>query len=543
MEAVRYLPKTPWTWSRETEVVIVGAGAAGKSAALELARRGVRVIVLCKSAVAGGSTLLAQGGLAVVTGESDSIDAHVDDTLIAAAGLAHPAAVRELVTGAPEIVNFLKCEGARFDGGPLGLEGGHSHHRIIHAGGDAIGAELDRTLTSSLRGTDVEFLENTVAIDAIQDSRGGVFGVVAGVRRGDDANQLDCGTIFAKAVVLATGGIGQAFATTTNPVDVTGDGLAMAIRAGAELANVEFVQFHPTVLYTPRASGPSALITEALRGAGAAIVDRDGSPVMRRRHPLGDLAPRDVVSFTMSERMGSSSDPLDHLWLDARSLGHVRLARDFPTVHELCRRGGFDLASERVPIAPGAHYSCGGVRADLNGVTSLAGLYAIGEAAATGVHGANRLASNSLTEAVHCGRRLARFLCDTGVHERPLHRHQVSAPQPGTGIDPRTRRRSADMMSTHVGVIRRGDALRMVLGELGETRSSREATLDLPTLEATNLHTVSLVVTYAAHLREESRGCHRRLDYPDASASWRRDTVLTVVAGALTERFITREVK
>lgn len=540
MGDARYLPSTSWSWSRETDVVIVGTGAAGMSAALELARRGVRVIVMSKAALSSGSTLLAQGGLAAVSGDSDSFDAHVQDTLIAAAGLAHEGAVRELVSGAPNVVRYLRDEGARFDEGPLGLEGGHSHHRIVHAGGDAIGVELQRVFAASLRVTEVEFFEYTVAIDALQDGRGDVVGIVAGKRHRDDANQLDFGVILAKAVVLATGGIGQAFASTTNPVDVTGDGLAMATRAGAELVNVEFVQFHPTVLYAPDQGRPSHLITEALRGAGAVIVDGDGVSVMQGRHIDGDLAPRDIVSFTMSEQMASPSVPLTHLWLDARAIGEARLASDFPTTRELCRQSGYDVATELVPIAPGAHYSCGGVRADLDGATSLKGLYAIGEVAATGVHGANRLASNSLTEAVLCGRRLARFLDDSVSREKSgLNRYDIITPPTGRGVDVPSRRPLTKMMSTHVGVIRQGDGLRQVLHALAEAPDSCDTRLDLRTLEATNLHTVSLLVTYAAHLRQESRGCHRRQDFPDGSESWRRAITLKVVDGEVSERMTT----
>jgi L-aspartate oxidase len=537
--AVRYLPATSWSWSRETDVVIVGAGAAGMSAALDLARRGMRVIMVCKANLPSGSTYLAQGGLAAVTSEDDSFDAHVDDTLIAAAGLANDAAVRQLVAGAPDVVRYLRELGARFDAGQPGLEGGHSQRRIVHAGGDAIGAEMQRILSSALAFTDVEVLEHTVAVDALKNSQGDVVGIVAGQRRRDDANQLDGGVILAKAVVLATGGTGQAFASTTNPIDVTGDGLALAARAGAELRDLEFVQFHPTVLHTPGRTGPSSLLTEALRGAGAVIVDRNGTSVMQGRHHRGDLAPRDVVSFTMAERMASPSDPLTHLWLDARGIGESRLAREFPTARDLCRRNGFDLAFEPVPVAPGAHYSCGGVSADLDGATSLIGLHVIGESAATGVHGANRLASNSLTEAVLCGRRLARLLGDRlsrGDLEMSLE--DVVAPTMGRGVDSHSRRSLAEMMSNHVGVIRDGDGLNEALDMMIQTPDSSVEDLDLRTLEATNLHTVSLLVNYAARQREESRGCHRRRDFPQSSEQQRQSITLAVVDGDVVERVV-----
>jgi L-aspartate oxidase len=478
----------------------------------------------------------AQGGLAAVTTDDDSFDAHVNDTLIAAAGLAHEQSVCELVAGAPDVVRYLEDLGAHFDPGAPGLEGGHSHRRIIHAGGDAIGAELQRTLSTALATLDVEVLEHTVIVDTLHNDDGEVVGIVAGRRRDDETNLLDCGVIFAQAVVLATGGIGQAFASSTNPLDVTGDGLAVAARAGAELVNVEFVQFHPTVLYSPGQQGQSHLLTEALRGAGATIVDNDGTSVMRGRHERGDLAPRDVVSFTMSERMASAHDPLAHLWLDARAIGGSRLETEFPTTLGLCRQSGIDPVSQLVPIAPGAHYSCGGVRADLNGVTSLKGLYAIGEAAATGVHGANRLASNSLTEAVLSGRRLARLLGDT-LSRRTMKNGTDATPRAvGRGVEYSNRKSLADLMSTHVGVIRHHDGLSEVLHALDTAPESRNAVLDLRTLEATNLHAVSLLVTYGAMLRRESRGCHRRSDFPSSSEDWRRTIPLSVVDGALVDR-------
>ena len=246
-------------------------------------------------------------------------------------------------------------------------------------------------------------MEHAVAIDLVLDDEGRVAGLSVG--RVDASGALDVGVIETAAVVLATGGYGQAFASSTNPADVTGDGLALAARAGAELANVEFVQFHPTVLFVAGTRGQSPLITEALRGAGGVIVDDDGRSVMRGEHPLADLAPRDVVAYSMVKSMNQTGD-VAHLWLDARGLGASRLHAQFPTTVSICRALGIDPSMDRIPIAPGAHYACGGVRADLDGRTSIAGLFAVGEVAATGVHGANRLASNSLTEAVVSGRRV-----------------------------------------------------------------------------------------------------------------------------------------
>ena len=526
-DSVRYLPATTPTWSRETDVVVVGAGAAGLSAAVELARRGRRVIVLAKAGLESGATPHAQGGLAAAMGPGDTYASHVEDTLVAAAGLGDENAVRALVQAAPATVRYLASLGARFDDGPPGLEGGHSHHRIVHAGGDAIGAELHRTLRTALSHLDVEVLEDVVAIDTLRSSRGTVLGLLAG-RRGP-TRRLDVGVIESRAVVIATGGFGQAYPTSTNPAEVTGDGLALAARSGARLANVEFVQFHPTVMYLPGHRGQSPLITEAIRGAGATIVDANGTSVMRGRHERGDLAPRDVVSFAMFERMHDRVDPLEHLWLDARSIGRRRLEQAFPTTVSLCRAAGVDPVDELVAIAPGAHYACGGIVADLDGATSVRGLYAIGEAAATGVHGANRLASNSLTEAVFTGRRVAARL--DHVLAEPRDTDAVTAAPDGRGIDPVVREALATAMASHVGVVRDRDGLDEMLSTLDGVPDAPAGGVDLDVLEATNLHTVSLLVTVGAARREESRGAHRRRDFPDVSDRWRHPIVLTVLDG------------
>src|SRR6266851_2127964 len=315
------------------------------------------------------------------------------------APLWEPGAVATLVSEAPGEITRLTGLGARLERTALHLEGGHSRSRIVHAGGDAAGAEVHRVLRAALLASSVEVLTRGVGLEALTDERGSVGGLLAG-RAGGDGGALHPGVVTARAVVLATGGFGQAFATTTNPAGLTGDGLALAARAGAELRDVEFVQFHPTVLWQEAACGQRPLITEALRGAGAVLVDVAGRPVMAGLHPLGDLAPRDIVSAAMQERMLRGDGPAGHLWLDATALGRRALEKDFPTVTAMCRARGIDPVTEPIPVAPGAHYACGGIRADMDGRTSIAGLYAVGEAASTGVHGANRLASNSLTEAL-----------------------------------------------------------------------------------------------------------------------------------------------
>jgi L-aspartate oxidase len=526
----RFLPAIRSAWHVEADVVVVGTGAAGLSAAVSLASSGRRVVVLAKGELTSGSTPLAQGGLAVVTDPEDSFAAHAVDTMVAAAGLADEPTVKDLVRSAPSVVEMLRRLGAHFDKGSLGLEGGHSHRRIVHAGGDAIGAELHRVLRTAVRTSGVEIMEHAVAIDLVIDDGGRVAGLVVG--RIDASGSLEVGVIDTAAVVLATGGYGQAFTSSTNPADVTGDGLALAARAGAELANVEFVQFHPTVLFVADTHGQSPLITEALRGAGGIIVDGEGRSIMQGEHPLADLAPRDVVAYSMVKSMNNSG--ATHLWLDARGVGASRLARQFPTTVSICQSRGIDPSTDVIPIAPGAHYACGGVRADLDGRTSIAGLFAVGEVAATGVHGANRLASNSLTEAVVSGGRVGALLSRPAQYER-TSRHLPGASL-GAGVHASTRSALGAEMSRHASVVRDREGLEHVLSTLEATPSSGVAQLDLATLEATNLHTASLLLASAALLREESRGCHRRSDFATPDPAFAQPLVLRIADGHIVTR-------
>ena len=495
---LRALPPTQPRWSRDADVVVVGTGAAGMAAALAAATpttaaRGRRVLLLSKHELGGGSTPFAQGGMAAVLDPDDSVALHAEDTLTAGAGLCDPAAVTALVSEAPEVISWLSSLGARLGNGHL--EGGHSRRRIVHAGGDAVGAEVHRVLARALLASPVSLLTHAVALDLVDG------GLLVGLTRPCEPS-LVVGTVRARAVVLATGGFGQAYATTTNPAGVTGDGLALAARAGAALRDVEFVQFHPTVLWDAEGRGQCTLITEALRGAGAVIVDDSGRPAVP-----DSLAPRDVVSAAMLEQMSASGAP--HLWLDATSV--QRLDDRFPTVSAACRARGIDPAAEPIPVAPGAHYACGGVRADMTGRTSLPGVFAAGEVARTGVHGANRLASNSLTEAMIMGRGLGDLL------GRELPRGVIPAPSAadgGMGVAPSARPALAAAMSRHAGVLRDETGLRELLRSL--SRAPAGGVLDLPTVEATNLHTVSTLVAEAALARRESRGCHRRNDIAPA---------------------------
>ncbi|HEY7264702.1 MAG TPA: FAD-binding protein [Trebonia sp.] len=558
--ALRTLPAVRAGWRRDADVVVVGSGAAGIAAALAAAGRGLRVVLVTKE-LAGGATPLAQGGLAAAIGPGDSAAAHAADTLTAGAGLSEPEVVAELAAGAPEAIRWVADLGARLEQRALHLEGGHSRHRVAHAG-DATGAEVHRALRAALLASDVEILDRTVALDLIlRDAdaadRAGATMIVGNSQRisretprdhelwgatparavggvlvagNGPGGELDAGAIGAPAVVLAGGGLGQAFATTTNPPGATGDAVAIAARAGAVLRDPEFVQFHPTVLWLDGVRGQCPLITEALRGAGAVLRDPGGRPLMAGHHPLGDLAPRDVVAARMHEVI--SRGDAGHVWLDATALGRELLEAEFPVVTAACRDHGIDPVTQSIPVAPGAHYSCGGILAGLDGRTSIAGLYAAGEAASTGVHGANRLASNSVTEAIIAGRRAGEAIAARLVPGMSVATALASGSEwggSGDGVSPASRAGMAAAMSRYAGVMRDAAGLRELVRVLSGVSGAvvesgafvRDKDLDRETVEATNLHTVSALIAAAALRRQESRGCHRRRDAPGtAAAPW-----------------------
>ena len=512
---IRALPAVRPRWRSGADIVIVGSGAAGIAAALAAAARGKQVLMVTKD-LTGGATPLAQGGMAAAIGPGDSAARHARDTIDAGAGLCEPETVATLAAGAPTAISRLAALGARLERVSLRLEGGHSRHRIVHAGGDATGAEVHRVLREALLASPVRVLDSTAALDLLLTEEGVVGGLLAATI--GPGGELDPGVVTAGSVVLAAGGLGQAFATTTNPPGTTGDALALAARAGARLRDPEFVQFHPTVLWETR-TGQRPLITEALRGAGAVLRDLDGRPLMAGRHRLGDLAPRDVVSAVMHERI---DDGARHLWLDATALGAGVLETGFPAVTAACRARGIDPVTEFIPVAPGAHYSCGGVQADMDGRTSVPGLYAVGEAASTGLHGANRLASNSLTEAVIAGRRAGGAVGAPEAAGSARPSGTPLPPPPGPGVSAASWPALAAAMSRYAGVLRDRAGLDSLLRAAREVPEARQETagsvrageLDLAVVEATNLHTVSVLVATAALRREESRGCHRRRDAP-----------------------------
>lgn len=523
------------TWTRDVDVVVIGSGAAGLAAALAV--RPLRsVLLVTKDTLDAGSTAWAQGGLAAVLDPQDSLEAHVRDTLEAGAGLCDEGAVRDVVAEAPDAIRYLMTLGAAFDSGDDGVpsltrEGGHSANRIVHARGDQSGREVQRTLDQRALASGVELLDRAFALDIVTGTNAAGERQAAGVRIAridENGMPLSVGLVTSRAVVVATGGYGQVFASTSNPPAVTGDGLAAALRAGAEAVDLEFVQFHPTVLYTgPDAKGQQPLISEAVRGEGAILYDAVGRRVMEGVHPLEDLAPRDVVAAAISRRMADAPGGVDdHVFLDATHLGASFETR-FPSITEACRANGIDPATQRIPVAPAAHYACGGIKADLDGHTSIAGLYAVGEVACTGLHGANRLASNSVTEGLVAGTRLGRELAwrlpqrvepDTEVEAAGL-----------LGGSRRTELRAE--MSRHVGVLRNAAGLRSCMEVLVRlsTEVSDQTKPSRRSWEATNLLTVATAVVIAALARTESRGCHRRSDFPEPTDEWRKH--LGVVLG------------
>ncbi len=504
----------PGAWEAGADLVVVGSGVAGLTAALDAAAAGLRVVVVTKDAADAGSTRWAQGGVAVVVGDvpGDSVDAHVADTLTAGAGLCDPAAVASILTDGPAAVARLRARGAVFDATPTGAlertrEGGHSAFRVVRAGGDATGAEVERALVAAARGAGLPLLTGHVAVDALRAGDG----TVAGVTVLDDAGRP--GVLHAPAVLLATGGYGQLFASTTNPATSTGDGVALALRAGATAADLEFVQFHPTVLHVPGARGHRPLVTEAVRGEGGVLRDRTGARFMVGVHPLAELAPRDVVAAAITRRMAQTG--ADCVWLDATAV--AGFAARFPTVTGSCRAAGIDPTREPIPVTPAAHYACGGVVTDVDGRTAVGGLYAAGEVARTGLHGANRLASNSLLEGLVVGARVARaVVADLAVH-RPVP--VGTAPLPVFAVaDRRVVQRA---MSAGAGIGRDAAGL-AAASDAVEAATGPGPVRDRAGVEDAALTLLAASVLAAAGTRTESRGCHVRIDHPGRDDTWQR---------------------
>jgi L-aspartate oxidase len=545
---------------KQFDYLVLGSGIAGLSFALKVAPRG-RVAIVTKKDRAESNTNYAQGGIAAVTSKEDSFELHVRDTLTAGAGLCKENVVRTIVEEGPARIAELIELGMKFserdapdgDGGKhldLGREGGHSKRRILHAK-DVTGREIERALlNAAARQPNIQIFENHLAIDLITSQKlqqsGTGFQPVqrqAGSLHHSDMNRCLGAYVFDKqanrvwtfdapVTVLATGGCGKVYLYTTNPDIATGDGVAMAYRAGAAVANMEFVQFHPTCLYHPQAK--SFLISEAVRGEGGVLKSLDGVEFMDAYHPLKSLAPRDVVARAIDSEMKKSG--AEHVWLDITHKPARFIIERFPNIYQTCLRYGIDITKEPIPVVPAAHYQCGGVVTNVDGETEIAGLYAVGEVACTGLHGANRLASNSLLEALVCAHRAAQRVTENSL---PQTDFKIPLWQSGDASNPdemvvvshnwdEIRR----LMWDYVGIVRTNKRLARAQKRIANLQEEIHdyywnfiVTSDL--LELRNIATVAELIVRCALMRPESRGLHYNLDYPDANPEWaQRDTVL-----------------
>ncbi|MFW6133140.1 MAG: L-aspartate oxidase [Planctomycetota bacterium] len=512
-----------------TDVLVIGAGVAGLRAAIEAARYG-RVIVATKGDLQASNSYYAQGGLAAVMDTEDSIESHVADTLSTAAGLADEQVVRRVVESAPDCIAELQSWGVAFDTEDgrlrLGREGGHARARIVHANGDATGQAVTDVLlrrVGELR--DVKLFDQCFVIDLATDPpEGGAAATVVGALTYHRRYGLQM--IWARQTILAAGGAGMLWRETSNPRGATADAIAMAFRAGASVADVELMQFHPTTLYV--AGSTRSLISEAVRGEGAYLLDRHGRRFMSEYHEMGELAPRDTVSRAINRRMAETDST--HVYLDVRHLGAAAFAERFPKIDALCRQFDIDPGADLIPVHPAAHYMIGGARVDIDGRTSLPGILACGEAAASGLHGANRLASNSLPEGLVFGRRCGEM---AGRSAQAARGRLVAAdidwlnePSERTALDLGDIRSSLrSLMWRNVGIIRRGERLAEtleIIGFWGRYVLDKEFFDDPGGWEVQNMLTAGYLVARCAWARTETRGVHYREDFPQTDPAWAR---------------------
>ena len=491
----------------DCDFLVIGAGVAGLRAAIELSQRGT-VLVVAKDSLRESSSEYAQGGIAAALSDDDEVALHEQDTLYAGDGLCDPAAVHTLVEEGPRAIEQLIEWGAEFDreDGKLAFarEGAHSRNRVLHAHGDSTGREIARTLyRHAAAQPGVRFASYSAVVDLLVQGGRATGAVVF------DSKTGNLRRIHASSVLLATGGLGRIFRETTNPDVATGDGVAMVWRVGAVIENIEFVQFHPTALFVPNA--PRFLLSEALRGDGGILRNSQGEAFMSRYHELADLAPRDVVSRSIVAEMQRTGAA--HVWLDMASLDAVYVRNRYPRIYETCKAYGVDITGSS-PVHPAVHYAMGGVRTDLDGRTSIAGLYAAGEAASTGVHGANRLASNSLLEGVVFGRRAGRAMADEA-------RAESSGGEPSPLTIPALPSESLRNLAwTGCGISRDRTGLTATLAELRATKWALPEHLTLPDIERRNMHQLTALIARMALWREESRGGHYRSDFPEKNLNF-----------------------
>lgn len=510
--------------TEKTDILVIGSGIAGLTFALRCAAF-ARVTVITKSTIGESNTMYAQGGIAGVFDDNDSVENHVRDTLVAGDGLCNEEAVRFIVSEAPDCIRelsalqvpFDKTRDGHFD---LHREGGHSHARVVHTA-DATGRAVETTLVKQIKAhPEITLHENYFALDLLVQQHTCYGATAVNTRTGETI------CFYAPVVMLATGGGCQVYRENTNPAVATGDGFAMAYRAGATMANMEFVQFHPTTLYAP--GSDTFLITEALRGFGAELKHADGSTFMERYHPMKSLAPRDIVTRAITAEMKSKGT--DCVYLDVRSFEEDDIKKHFPTIYERCAAAGIDITKQMIPVVPAAHYMCGGVATDLDARTSIKNLFACGEVTCTGVHGANRLASNSLLEGIAFARRAAAVVEELLPH---LQITQINAAIPELiGADDtfatNIRTQLKDLLWKQAGILRNVTGLQSCLLQLTEWEQQllNLQVKSVQTCEVLNMVQTGLLITRGALARQESRGCHYRTDYP-AKSSGVHNTILT----------------
>lgn len=521
------------------DFLIIGSGVAGLRAAIELAPHG-NVLIVTKDRPSESTTEYAQGGIAVALSDEDEIGIHFEDTLRAGDGLCREEAVKILVEEGPERIIELISWGAEFDreGTKLDftLEAAHTRRRILHAHGDATGREIVRVLLGKVNSfPSIETYPFSFTIDLIAKD-GECYG--AFILRGREIISL-----FAKATILATGGACQVFSRTTNPPVSTGDGMSVAFRAGAIIEDMEFIQFHPTSLYSPLA--PQFLLSEAMRGEGAILRNINKERFMEGYHPMAELAPRDIVSRAIISEMVKTKS--DHVYLDLKHLGKGFLKSRFPRIYSTCLQYNINITKELVPVSPAAHYVMGGVKTDTNGATSLKGLYAAGEVACTGVHGANRLASNSLLEGLVFGSRVGRAALNFPISNDQLVKSSKEVTQP-SALSPQPsyipdheeiRHELRKLMWESVGIIRCGESLGYAKDKLSEwSFIQKEIPFTRRELELKNMLIVAKLITETALLRKGSVGAHYRSDYPEMDEEWQKHIVWNKKDGEFIHKFI-----